>query len=76
MGAWSSVDVEVVGSTGIVIVATRGAAGTGEVLLRIGGGSETYLARSEEPIEKGTTVLVIGNLGGRTVSVIPFSAAN
>ena len=69
-------DIEVVGSTGVVIVATRGAAGTGEVLLRIGGGSQTFLARSEEPIEKGTTILVIGNLGGRTVSVIPFSAAN
>ena len=69
-------DVEIVGSTGVVVVATRGAAGAGEVLIRFGGGSQTYLARSEEPIEKGTTVLVIGNLGGRTVSVIPLSAAN
>jgi membrane protein implicated in regulation of membrane protease activity len=76
MGAWSSVDVEIVGSTGVVVVATRGAAGAGEVLIRLGGGSQTYLARSEEPIEKGTTVLVIGNLGGRTLSVIPLSAAN
>ena len=65
--------VEVVGSTGVVIVATRGAAGPGEVLLRHGGGSETYLARSEEPIEKGTTVLVIDDLGARTVAVIPLS---
>jgi hypothetical protein len=69
------VDVEIVGSTGVVIVATRGAAGAGEVLLRRGGGSQTYLARSEEPIEKGTTVLVIDNLGGRTVLVIPLSSA-
>jgi membrane protein implicated in regulation of membrane protease activity len=76
MGAWSSVDVEIVGSTGVVVVATRGGAGAGEVLIRLGGGSQTYLARSEEPIEKGTTVLVIGNLGGRTLSVIPLSAAN
>lgn len=68
-------DVDVVGTTGVVIVSTRGAAGPGEVLLRVGGGSQTYLARSEEPIEKGTTVLVIGNLGGRTVSVIPLPAA-
>jgi hypothetical protein len=76
MGAWSSVDVEIVGSTGVVVVATRGAAGAGEVLIRLGGGSQTYLARSEEPIEKGTTVLVIGNLGGRTLSVIPLSGGN
>ena len=69
-------DVEVVGSTGVVIVSTRGTAGAGEVLLRIGGGSQTYLAWSEEPIEKGTTILVIGDLGGRTVSVIPFSGGN
>jgi len=70
------VNVEIVGSTGVVVVATRGAAGAGEVLIRLGGGSQTYLARSEEPIEKGTTVLVIGDLGGRTLSVIPLSAAN
>lgn len=69
-------NVEIVGSTGVVVVATRGAAGAGEVLIRLGGGSQTYLARSEEPIEKGTTVLVIGDLGGRTLSVIPLSAAN
>ena len=69
-------DVGIVGSTGVVVVATRGAAGAGEVLIRLGGGSQTYLAWSEELIEKGTTVLVIGNLGGRTVSVIPLSAAN
>ena len=69
-------DVEIVGSTGVVIVATRGAAGAGEVLLRLGGGSQTYLALSEKPIDKGTTVLVIANLGGRTVSVIPLSGAN
>ena len=68
-------DVEIVGSTGVIIVATRGAAGAGEVLLRIGGGSQTFLARSDEPIAKGATVLVIGDLGARTVAVIPFSGA-
>ena len=69
-------DLDVVGSTGVVIVATRVGAGVGEVLLRHGGGSQTYLALSEEPIEKGTAVLVIGNLGGRTVSVIRLSGSN
>jgi hypothetical protein len=74
MGVWS-VDVEVVGSTGVIIVATRGSAGAGEVLLRVGGGSQTFLARSEEPIAKGATVLVIGDLGARTVAVIPLSGS-
>jgi hypothetical protein len=74
MGVWS-VDVEVVGSTGVIVVATRGSAGAGEVLLRVGGGSQTFLARSEEPIGKGATVLVIGDLGARTVAVIPLSGA-
>lgn len=74
MGVWS-VDVEVVGSTGVIIVATRGSAGAGEVLLRVGGGSQTFLARSEEPIEKGASVLVIGDLGARTVAVIPLSGS-
>jgi hypothetical protein len=69
------VDFDVVGTMGTVVVATRGAAGAGEVLLRLGGGSQVYLARSESPIDKGTTVLVIADLGGRTVSVIPFSAS-
>ena len=69
-------DVEIVGSTGVIVVATRGAAGAGEVLLRIGGGSQTFLARSDEPIDKGATVLVIGDLGARTVAVIPFSGAS
>jgi hypothetical protein len=70
------VDFDVVGTTGTLVVATRGAAGAGEVLLRVGGGSQAYIARSEEPIDKGTTVLVIADLGGRTVSVIPLSASS
>ena len=69
-------DFDVVGTTGTVVVATRGAAGAGEVLLRVGGGSQAYIARSEQPIDKGTTVLVIADLGGRTVLVIPLSASS
>ncbi len=67
-------DSEVVGATGVIVVATRGAAGLGEVLVRIRGGSESYLARSDEPIAKGSGVLVVGHLGGRTVSVVPLPA--
>src|SRR5262245_13540517 len=73
-GEESSMDSEVVGATGVIVVATRGATGAGEVMVRLRGGSETFLARSEEPIAKGTSVLVIAQLGGRTVSVIPLTA--
>ena len=47
----------------------RGQAGPGEVLLKIRGGTEAYLARSINPIPKGATVLVIENRGTRTVDV-------
>lgn len=62
-------DDALIGAIGVVIVATRGKAGPGEVLVKIRGGSEAYLAWSEEPIPKGATVLVINNRGTRTVDV-------
>ena len=46
-----------------------GTAGPGEVLLKIRGGTEAYLAWSINPIPKGATVLVIENRGSRTVDV-------
>ena len=68
-------DSEVVGATGLIVVATRGAAGPGEVVLRLRGGSEALLARSSEPIAKGATVVVIEYLGSRTVLVAPLGAS-
>jgi len=62
-------DQSAVGCFGTVIVATRGPAGPGEVLVKIRGGTEAYLAWSEEPLAKGTTVLVFNARGGRTVDV-------
>jgi membrane-bound ClpP family serine protease len=62
-------DDGLIGAIGKVIVATRGKAGPGEVLVKIRGGSEAYLAWSEEPIPRGATVLVINNRGTRTVDV-------
>jgi membrane-bound ClpP family serine protease len=62
-------DDALIGAIGVVIVATRGKAGPGEVLVKIRGGSEAYLAWSEEPIRRGATVLVINNRGTRTVDV-------
>lgn len=58
-----------IGSIGVVCVATRGEAGPGEVLLKIRGGTEAYIAYSAEPIAKGKTVLVIESRGARTVDV-------
>jgi hypothetical protein len=62
-------DASLIGSIGVLIVATRGQAGPGEVLLKIRGGSEAYLAWSPEPIPRGRTVLVIESRGTRTVDV-------
>jgi hypothetical protein len=62
-------DESLIGSIGVLVIATRGAQGPGEVLLKIRGGSEAYLAWSAEPIPKGSTVLVINNRGSRSVDV-------
>lgn len=62
-------DQSLIGSIGVIIVATRGQAGPGEVLLKVRGGTEAYLAWSPKPIPKGATVLVIDARGARTVDV-------
>jgi hypothetical protein len=62
-------DISVVGCIGEIIVATRGTAGPGEVLVKIRGGSEAFIAWSPEPLRRGTTVLVIESRGTRTVDV-------
>lgn len=65
-------DSSVVGSIGVLTVSTRGSAGAGEVLVKIRGGSETYLAWSEEPLAKGRTVLIVESRGSRTVGVVEW----
>lgn len=57
---------------GVLIIGTRGSAGPGEVLIKIRGGSEAYLAWSDKPLRKGATVLVIDSRGARTVDVIEW----
>ena len=52
------------------MVATRGAAGPGEVVIRHKGGTEAYLAWSERPLPCGTEVVVWSARGGRTVDVM------
>ena len=62
-------DQSLIGSIGVLTVATRGDAGPGEVLLKVRGGREAYLAWSIEPIPRGATVLVIESRGTRAVDV-------
>ena len=62
-------DDSLIGTIGVIIIATRGAKGPGEVLLKIRGGSEAYLAYSPEPIPRVSTVLVINDRGTRSVDV-------
>lgn len=62
-------DESAIGCIGVLVVATRGPGGPGEVLVKIRGGSETYLAWSETPLPRGATVLVVESRGARTVDV-------
>jgi hypothetical protein len=66
-------DEALIGCIGKIIVASRGPAGPGEVLVRVRGGSETFLAWSAEPLPKGATVLVIESRGHRAVDVSPWT---
>ena len=62
-----------VGKVGTLTVATRGPNGPGEVLIKIRGGSEAFLAWSEEPLPKGTSVLVLESRGARSVGVVRWT---
>ena len=69
-------DFSVIGCVGSLIVATRGVDGVGEVLLNVRGTKEAYLAWSDQPLPRGTEVLVIDVRGPRTVLVEPWSDSN
>ncbi len=65
-------DVSAIGRIGVLTAPTRGDTGPGEVLIKIRGGSETYLAWSDEPLPKGANVLVVETRGARAVDVTPW----
>ena len=65
-------DESSIGRVGVLTVATRGEAGPGEVLIKIRGGSEAFLAWSDQPLPKGATVLVIESRGTRAVDVVEW----
>ncbi|MEV1018910.1 hypothetical protein [Streptomyces sp. NPDC050264] len=66
-------DEAVVGRTGKLVIGTRGADGPGEVLVQVRGGTETFIAYSDEPLTRGSTVLVTESRGHRQVSVMAWS---
>jgi membrane protein implicated in regulation of membrane protease activity len=65
-------DASGIGCVGKLIVATRGDRGAGEVLVTLRGSKEAFLAWSDEPLPKGTEVLVVEARGARTVVVEPW----
>jgi membrane protein implicated in regulation of membrane protease activity len=65
-------EASAIGCVGKLIVATRGDRGAGEVLVTLRGSKEAFLAWSNEPLPKGTEVLVIEVRGARTVVVEPW----
>lgn len=65
-------DDSAIGCSGTVTVATRGAGGPGEVLVKVRGGTEAYLAWSEQPLARGTRVLVFNTRGERTLDVMEW----
>ena len=67
-------DESAIGCSGTVVIATRGPAGPGEVMVKVRGGTEAYLAWSEQPLPTGTEVLVFNSRGERAVDVMEWSA--
>jgi hypothetical protein len=65
-------DAEVNGKVGRVIVRVRGAEGPGEVLVRIRGGTEAFIAYADRVIERDADVLVVASRGERAVDVEPW----
>ncbi len=66
-------DFSALGCLGTLTVATRGLDGPGEVLIKIRGGTEAYLAWSDEPLPRGTAVLVVDSRGARALDVVAWS---
>jgi membrane protein implicated in regulation of membrane protease activity len=62
-----------IGLAGRTVTATRGEHGAGEIELRIRGGTEVFIARSNDPLPVGTAVIVFATLGPRTLVVYPWA---
>jgi hypothetical protein len=73
VGGCMNSDEAAVGSVGVLSVATRGTDGPGEVMIKVRGGTESFLAWSDEPLARGRSVLVIATLGARQVTVVAWT---
>ena len=62
----------VVGRPAHVTIAIPGRDKAGEVVVRVRGGSEAYIAYADQPIEIGTEVVVVADRGARTLFVAPL----
>jgi hypothetical protein len=71
-----SADAAVIGCTGRLVVATRGADGPGEVVIGVRGGTEAYIAWSENPLPRGATVLVLTTRGQRALDVMEWAESS
>jgi membrane protein implicated in regulation of membrane protease activity len=66
----SEAGTTMIGARGTVTIATRGQDGPGEVRVD---GSETFIAYSEDPLAKGTLVVIYDTHAGRRVDVEPLT---
>lgn len=62
----------VVGRRASVSFPVPGGSEPGEVLVRIRGGSEVFIAYCDQPLTLGTEVVVLVDRGARTVLVAPL----
>ncbi len=69
----SFVGDQLIGQVGQVTMRIAGAGRPGEVQLPVRGGSESFIAYGDEPIEQGTQVMVVSARPGRVVQVAVFS---
>lgn len=66
---------QLVGKTGRLTVRVKGDEQPGELVLRVGGMTEQYLAYCSDRIEAGSVVLVVHHRGARSVDVVPWQLA-
>ena len=66
-------DASLIGQVGEVVVRVRGNDDPGEIVATSHGVSERFIAYADQPLERGTSVLVISIRGPRQVDVIPLS---
>lgn len=57
------------GRMGQVVTTIPGGTSPGEVRVAIRGGTELFLAYCDSPVDRGASVLVVEDLGGRAVRV-------